>query len=1386
LKKVVPDSDALRANIAGTACEVDIPARYSLLVSAVEKYSGVSATLMETLTEYFHGFRNVDTLVEGFQKILLMDWTYFDQSGDRTRLSLLVEELLADLMKSQIGHEQFSSLLRQALVWSRSSLSGSNAADYRQMVLRLSSDLSSLLPSVPCPFLERVSLLKDLAVGGRAYTDLSGILFGLYREVLLAGYRLACERLDIVEWSSLPGTELNHPGRVAEAFAFLAHDEMAGLADRAKEAPEEDLAGEGFPNFADIVDRTVQRVFEVEDPEDRFLVCLYFLKDDTLGYRQQEIMTGLLAVLKDLLEPDRNADVHRILSRLTGFFRQREDSFLIRRFQCYEAIGTAIGRAGNTKAADHIIEDILYWKFQYPEVGEATEEWETVVNPYHLPKIRCWMRIIESNPALYEQLAAALNVQLRLGGVFISDTDLFQRDITRFLNADIGPVYFVAKQLLRTFPTYFIELGAEGELRTVSTRMDEICGRKDSLVHFLRKQTHAESSNRLVDFSRSVLRYWATSNPDPLRQYLSEGVFKAVLTEQEYARGPREVLSRLHDQWGGPCGDLDGGDPVGELIEGLATLSPKALADRMGEISDLQETDRSRVSLMIRLYQLLRSKYSFSTDSLEKTVMDHTGLDMDARQAFSEALQAWRSNPGEERRNALIDAMLDIMEQLQAVILDPTPSTAVENIYHKRHIAAGIPSMYGTYSEPKFEALGLTFRLETLLSRLLDDLVSQPDIPFVNRASLRKVAKDLRRFDRVLSLDGVNPRTFTANIGLLEASFSWHNITFHQYRNIFQFLAQSVSSLSRASILSHDHILRIVLENDPRQCEARGMTVDAVSEIVLRDVLVSAQGIQALDRYVGDKYRQISDLAGSLRPDALTRMMNYDPDGLISPLHESRPGMDDQMTLGYKGLGLKHLAAYGLNVPECFVITTELFSALPAMSYGPMYRDTIGRIRQAIEDMEERTGTALGDPDRPLILSIRSGSAISMPGFMTTFVDVGLNPELTEALSRREGYEWAAWDSYRRFVQTWAMSFSHDREVFDQIMIDFKKRYGVQLKMDFAPSHMREMAEAYRARAEELGVSFVDDPFEQVVACIHKVLESWDSPHARIYRSCTGIADDWGTAVILQRMVFGNMNRLSGSGVTFTRNPHDRYSRQVRLFGDFTTCSQGEDLVGGLVSPMPISEAQRLGSSLYDGVENSLEKDFPDIYRTLLESAREIVSLREYDPQEIEFTFESPSGKDLYFLQKRPMVSEPTSDAPFFLTTSGTPLEPVAVGMGVSGGAYSGRAVVNKEQISSLLASDPDESIVLLRPDTVPEDIEMIVKVQGILTARGGSTSHAAVTAKRLGKTAVVDCHRLEVDEQKGTARLAGHEIKPGEWLSIDGRTGHIFLGRLPVASRPV
>ncbi len=1375
------DSEALRANLATTAQEVVIPERYLPLLEAVDGLHGVRAALADTMGEYFHTFRNADLLVDGLQTTLLRNWSYFERAPNRAELLGLLAELVVGLLESPLTGDQFSLLLRALLTWAADVLAGPHEHEFDEPLAGLAGALSRVLPDHEAEFLERDTLLRNLALRAQERPALAPGCHALFRRVLAAGYRRVRDQLDVPAWARTQGEHLTDPGAVAAQFGFLAGRRLGTLLDELAAAPDDRLLTPAFPLSSAILADAIDALFRVENLEDRFAVCLFFLKDETLGYRQKEVMADLLGVVKQMMRPDRHTDAVRILARLTAFFRDRDNEFLLTRFACYEAIGVAIGEAGNVRAADHLIEDILYWKFQYPDIHGATDEWETVVNPYHLPKIRCWMRIIESNPALFERLAAALNVQLKLGGVFIADTDLFQRDVTRFLDADIRPIYFVAKQLLRTLPVYFNEVGAEGELRAVSTQIDEICGRRDTLMHFLRKQVHAESSNRMVPFSREVLRYWLTLDPTGLEPYVSANTLAAVRAERQWAEGPHQELVALAAEAG--RGADDG------LLDDLATLSPADLGERLGLNGGAGPAPaavaRRRVALLVRTHQLLARKYSFATADVGAAVSHHLNLDGRTRHRFEVALARWQARPVGRTRDALLDAALTVLEHLKAIILGPAAVAATENIYQKRHIAAGIPSIYGNYSEPRFDALGLSFRVETLIGRLLDDVVAEGVERYVTRASLRRMATALRWFERALAVDGVDSRALDANLDMLEASFSLRNFTFRQYQNVFQFLSNSVTELSSTSVLSHEQVLHAVLVNDPRQCEARGLSVDAVAELVLREVLVSGLGLQALDRYMSAALRQISTLNGRLDSRGLTRMMNYDPERLVSPIHKPKRGTDDQTTLGFKGLGLKQMAAYGHKVPEGFVLSTELFGAVPAMSYPPLYDDTIRRVQEAVHALERRAGLRLGDPRRLLLLSIRSGAAISMPGLMTTFVNVGLNDELVEAFARRPGTAWAAWDSFRRFLQSWAMSYGIDRDFFDAIMTEYKSRYGVGQKVDFTAGQMREIAFAYKSRARDHGVVFVDEPFAQVVACMRKVLESWDSAPARVYRQYIGVAEEWGTAVVMQRMVFGNLSRESGSGVTFTNNPLEPHSRQVRLFGDFAVRSQGEDLVGGLVFPWPISEAQRLGSLTYRGTEHSLERDFPDIYQQLLAVARDLVGEREFDPQEIEFTFESPAASDLYILQKRSAVQEQTRDAAYFDTTSPNYGPPVAVGMGVAGGAYSGRVAVNAEQIDRLLAEAPEENIVLLRPDTVPEDISMITRVSGILTARGGTTSHAAVTAKRLGKTAVVECLDLEVSEKAGTVRLAGRKVNVGDWVSIDGRTGNIFFGRIPTTAQP-
>jgi pyruvate,orthophosphate dikinase len=468
-----------------------------------------------------------------------------------------------------------------------------------------------------------------------------------------------------------------------------------------------------------------------------------------------------------------------------------------------------------------------------------------------------------------------------------------------------------------------------------------------------------------------------------------------------------------------------------------------------------------------------------------------------------------------------------------------------------------------------------------------------------------------------------------------------------------------------------------------------------------------------------------------------------------------------------------------MPVPEGFIVTTELFRCQRAMNYEPFQEDTRNRIEEYLTALERVSGKRFGKVRAPLLLSVRSSSVMSMPGMMSTFLNVGLNDEITETLGNREKYSWGAWDCYRRLIQSWAMSHGVDRDIFDDAIQNAKLRYGVEKKMEFSPAHMREIAYQYKEIMADHGVTLIQEPFEQLVRAIQIVLESWFSQRAEDYRQHLGIADQWGTSAIVQRMVFGNLNQQSGSGVIMTRSPIDS-EVSFDLYGDYNICSQGEDVVSGLVNPLPItlSQQQHESSNVED---SSLQVSFPEIYGKLKNAASFLIEEQGYAHQEIEFTFESERIEDLYILQTRNMVFAENERIQVFVTSTKLKDSLLGRGIGAGGGALSGKVAFTSRDIQALRSEEPDCTVILVRPDTVPEDFSLIAEADGLLTARGGCTSHAAVAAQRLGKTCVVNCRSLRVKEEQQRAELNGKKFHFGDSLSIDGRQGTIYRGEFPV-----
>jgi len=374
--------------------------------------------------------------------------------------------------------------------------------------------------------------------------------------------------------------------------------------------------------------------------------------------------------------------------------------------------------------------------------------------------------------------------------------------------------------------------------------------------------------------------------------------------------------------------------------------------------------------------------------------------------------------------------------------------------------------------------------------------------------------------------------------------------------------------------------------------------------------------------------------------------------------------------------------------------------------------------------------------------------------------------------------EWFAWDTYRQFLQSYGMAYGLARDDFDAIIDDFKTRLGVSYKRDFSGDQMRDVAVAYRSFIQDNGIEVESSPMKQLFVAIRKVLDSWDAPKARTYREIMGISDDWGTAVTVQEMVFGNFSGSSGAGVFFTHNP--RWTGDMVVpWGDFTPGNQGEDVVSGLVRTLPVSKRQAQVEDRKS--DTALETLFPEIYHALRQWAKHLIYDRKWSPQEIEFTFESPRKEDLYFLQTRDMVIRERKKTLSFDLSPGRPRNLLGHGIGASGGALSGRFVFTLEEIRYWRKAEPETPLIIVRNDTVPDDIKEIYEADGLLTGRGGSTSHAAIVAHRLGKTCVVGCGDLVCKESDKACSFGRQWLRSGDWISMDGREGSVYLGQMNI-----
>jgi pyruvate,orthophosphate dikinase len=1024
-----------------------------------------------------------------------------------------------------------------------------------------------------------------------------------------------------------------------------------------------------------------------------------------------------------------------------------------------ERIGTEMLSSGNPQWAGLLVDELLGWDFPRPRFEGFTDNWQVRVDPAHLRAIRTYITLIASNPERARPLVAALVANLDLGGIFIADTDLFHEDISRLLNAKIAPAYHPIKHLLKLFPTYFSDTGGEGELRDAAAELNEVGERADPLCHFLRKLCHVECNPFLVDVIEATAHFFATGDRKPLERYTPPSLYDELDTAREEWAGLHRIFGRL---------------TADEPLSALFALGPAEIEQRLAKIDGVDEVDHKKAKLLFQLHALIRPAHELRHDD----ALERLGT---LRSIKPHEVEALRAALASERHEEALAILLTALERLEATILQPEKTTGLEDAYAESRNGTAV---YGRYREEKFDAMGLSLRLEPLANALFDRLLAEQEFEFVTRSTLEEVVQWLHLMVRAVRVDGCRARGLANGLAMLEESMRSQGVSVDQYINIFQLLARGVEQLIRIRFLDlYEPVLARVLPNlldrgllQPASGEDRSETLLKASEELLRKLISHSLALRQIDALVGRVLRALLQGREKLDTRTLSLLMSYDGDRACIPIDRCKGPLEGVVHLGNKGYLIKRLARDGLPVPPGFVLTTEVFRCRDAiLASAVLRRDIAERIRAEINRLERVTGRRLGDPERPLLVSVRSGSAISMPGILDTILNVGMNVKVTEGFAAASGSPWGAWDAYRRLLQFWGMGQGIERIRFDALMRETKEKYGVTKKAHLAADQMRELALCYRDFLRDEGDPIIDDPFAQILACVNLVLDSWSSERSRLYRRELHIAEEWGTAVIVQSMVYGNLNARAGTGVAFTCDPR-RPTPGVCLYGDFTTQAQGDDVISGLVETFPISDAQSPNGA--KAAELSLQRNFPRIYRALAQHARTLIYDQGMFHQEIEFTFESEDPADLYLLQTRDMALKQHVDLPAFVPTDALERARVATGIGAGGGALSGRCAHTEADIGALAKRYPEDPIILLRAGSVPDDLPLILRAAGTLTARGGATSHAALAGQHLGRVCVVGCRQLEVDERQGRSLLAGHPLETGEWISIDGSDGSVYLGR--------
>ena len=1395
------DSDALKVNIDRYRIEVTIDQKYAPLQAVMSQYYGIMEGFNAFLTELSHPYRNWQFIIQEIRGYSLDYFHLFKSHPQGVEAACLMVDIFIEALEKVGQPNARADVVDNFMLFLQKIIKdgGEKLPDFRLVIdtaFRRITDLPDVDFFLFVKSYYQIKRLAESLLAASAemdfgYDSINRLTLKYYRRT----YAYWLSEDDPQAWFERKVENLSAAPQVNGWFGEISRERINELGTHLENIAEQAALSDRnllekivtLPGYAQIVDAyrqvpdTLLSAGEKNGAGHHWKVLFLFhiMNLSGLSAIHEEVLREINRTLTWLIEHESSRNVRHLIEETFSILKTRNRQFPITALSCILNMGQGVYKTDERDLVNFFIDAIIDLGFEPPMLGGVGDDWQIKANSAHIQNIRTWLSIIELNPKWSARLLSGLIIHLSLSGAYIKDTDLFFRDVTELLNSDIDPVFNLVKQLVRLLPVFFHDIGAEGELRDVSTELDEITHRRDVLTHFLRKQSHVESSNRTVALIEAVIHFWHTKDKKELKDLVPPDIFARIETEGPYIDGIHRAMIALAKK------DL-------ALPTGLLAIDAPQLEKWVAEVTKITATDIERIALTVSFYKLLDQKYNLGSDKVDQCVGQlktegFPGLDQ-LGQVLSEKTEIKK-----------LRGLLEYLKTLKELILSPEQYEIKEDIYKKRHFTIDIPSMYGRYHEMKFDALGLMLRIESMVNVLFESLIDRIDLTLITRATFYRIYDLLFLFGQALKLDGIPTMELERQLSFLSHSLEIRGFTFTQYMDIFKGFRQAGKNIISDCFYNfHDQNLERIIETlipsemlpkyrfPVDKSSSRVTFKHQVFELFIRDRLATSLGLQQLDNFLARILRTLFHQFKELPENRIHQLLLYDHQRAITSIEEEGGGFARGMIhLGNKGYNLIKLREFGMQVPTGFIITTEVFRCREIInSYPPAKRNFAEQVIRHIRVVEKRTGWRFGDPEKPLLFSVRSGSSISQPGMMSTFINVGMDEDIAEGMSALTQNQWFAWDNYRRFLQCYGMALGMERDHFDAIIRAHKFQIGVPLKRYLSGNQMKTLALKYKKSIEAAGFGFevMEDPMDQLFMAIEYVLESWHSKRARAYREIMGISEDWGTAVTVQTMVYGNRSRQSGSGVVFTHNP--RWAGDtLRLWGDFTIGNQGEDVVSGLVSTLPISITQQ-EIEMRDS-DIILETHFPEIYNTLKDWAVELTENRGWSPQELEFTFQGSSADQLFLLQTRDMTIRMRKKVLTFVADDVQMEHYLGNGIGVSGGAMSGRIVFDLKEVKDWREKEPHTDLILLRYDTVPDDIREINAADGLLTARGGLTSHAAVVTHRLDKTCVVGCDTLVCDEEQKFCQLGEVRLNSGDFISIDGREGVVYKGRIRVKEEP-